>query len=362
MVSKNIFILLSIFGLFLTSRTGVLAQEADEEEPVFFPTPARPSDLRQETRDEGTETDEEEPVVEEEYSEGSLTDYDNLIYTAFVIPEESIDAFLEYVENNDNAQGQFELSELDSEEYEGQAFLATYTPEASADKQPILFSAHTQFETEEEAEEFGENTLTIYPDLFFDYEVYEVEGFYDVLFGIRVHVDTTVIWYESDENTIEYNATRSDFIYELEEGEDDPYQDAVLEAFPGQFEFESEESEDGIIQVTMSHINSPYEENMDESEESDESDINGEESEVASSGESLSMTEEDDENSDISNEEGSLEGTDIGNPITAQLSGFKDNIMSFLNDRNITSDNALIYLMGGFILLFGLLLIVVGKR
>lgn len=327
---------------------------------TFIPTPARPSDLIriQQDADEGINNQEDIPTGNEERDTGDneyelgqrITDYNNLIYTAFVIPQEDVEAFVVFVNTDENIINQIEIEEIESEEYDGQAYLAKYKESASEEGQPILFSAHTQYETIEKAADFAENTLLSYPDLFFDFEIYEVDGLYDVLLGIRLNVDTTVIWYDDDEENIKYNATRPSFTYQIEGSEEDPYQEIIEENFPDEFEFKSESVENNITEVTMVHVNSPYDQVRSQSEES--MDYNPEETSE------ISLENDNDSNQET---EASVASQSLEKSNTGFL-GYRDNIMSLLNDRNITADNALIYLIGGFALLVGLLLIVVSKR
>ncbi|MBG9981270.1 hypothetical protein [Facklamia lactis] len=282
---SSIVVILSLLGVSMQSISG------QEEESIYVPRPARPSELSSQT-DESEETSEGEVTDEErgqqvEEREGSLEDTEEeskeseesedpesrsnkekrdesagLFETPIVVypvnefsSKKDLKAFVEYLEIEKSTKDQFVTEDISTDE----RFLlnVSYSDTAKESGQPIVLYAPFEFESEAAAEEFIEHNLSIYPDLFFTGEPYLIEGdqkqLYDVAFGIRPHVNTIAFVNDREAKKIYYSEERSDYTYEIEIGEEDPYQEAIEKAFPGQFNFE-QKKDGNVTKVTMKQI------------------------------------------------------------------------------------------------------------
>lgn len=223
-----------------------------EDESTFIPTPANPSDLIEiEESEEGDESLEEGTTPSPPAEEApSILDSSYLVFTAIQFSDqEELKAFIKQVEEDPNAQGQFEFQEEKNQD-NTYVLRVKYTEQAVPEKQPILFYASTEFSTQEEAQNFAEEMLLLYPDLFFDKALIELANQkYDVVFGLRPGVSAQDITLNN--RTISYYSTRKPYTYELEAGEEDRIEPAIHQAFPDAYQFERTDHEDGSATITM---------------------------------------------------------------------------------------------------------------
>lgn len=239
----------------LSLAVPVLAQE----ESTFVPTPVTPSQLR-EAMEEGLASDEgdrsEESAGSEAEDDASQDDPGEdddasshyMVFTAIAFADEAeANDFLENVEADSGAEGQFHVEKVDQDDHVELHF--TYRDTASEEGRPIYLYISLDFETEAEAEAYLADQLALYPDLFSEGTLIPLDNdHYDVILKVRPHVDTRLLSYTDE--MVQYRGRRHPHSYTLEEGEADVIQQRVNEVFPQAFDFEETTSEEGR-QVTM---------------------------------------------------------------------------------------------------------------
>lgn len=207
---------------------------------------------------ENIESEESEEVVEVEEELGLLEGPYVAFNANIFLAEEDADNFIQMIEEDPEAGDRFVVNKINNEN--GSVIVTVeYAEDVEEEGRNILLYVETGFETEEEAAEYGKKYLTIMPDLFFDGEVFEVDGKFNVVFGIRHTAKTLAFDYDSEnEFEIVYNFDREPFTYTVRADETGSYNDpipvAIAEAYPGEFTFDEVEIEPGVKEVTMTPV------------------------------------------------------------------------------------------------------------
>ncbi|EKB54941.1 hypothetical protein [Facklamia hominis] len=218
-------------------------------------TPTVPTDSQEVTHN-SEETTQEEGEVESSINllEGDFVTFHANIFTS----EAEADHFMELIDQDPATKDRFVAEkEVVSEDFV--IVKVTYAEEVEEAGRYIIFYVASEFETQEEAQQYLDHNLRIYPDIFNAGQVLELEQGYDVIFGIRPKADTQALTYDEESLEIEYKADRLAYTYTVDAdpvtGEfNDEIQKAVIEAFPDTFEFSQVELDSGRIEVTMTPI------------------------------------------------------------------------------------------------------------
>lgn len=214
-------------------------------------TPETTTQAPRTDKDQSTEA----PVEKKE--EINLLDGNYIAFNANVFEsEEEADDFIKKLEEDDNTEDRFQA---EKESLEDGLFLVRVTYKEDLPYiydqvgQSILFYVATAFDTKEEAETYMEENLHTFPDVFFQGEVLEVDGKFDVIFGLQTQADTQAVTYNEESFEIEYLTDREDFFYYVYQDESgnftDPIPAVLEEKFPGMFEFETEDVSDSKQKV-----------------------------------------------------------------------------------------------------------------
>lgn len=255
-----------VMGVMVASSTSVAAQDTS---PLYVPRPASPSELKRASESKDPQTSEEGKDQATSSSGLELMD-DFVVYPRNTfLSKKGLEAFAKKLDQDSRTKGQFEVEDVSNDEtYELEV---RYAADADPDKEPIVLYQYFGFDKESEAQDFVDQSLKEYPDLFFAGEVvpsFDRSGKYDIAFGLRPGVDSFAFDVDLENKEIFYTTSRKPFTYEYEEGEEDPYQAAIEAAFPGQFEFE-EETVGGKNQVTMNQVSMVEEDTQEQGQESD---------------------------------------------------------------------------------------------
>lgn len=165
-------------------------------------------------------------------------------------------SFIRLIEGDKAAADQFIL-DLTQEQVSNRYLVTIQYQESATEEGPyILFYASTELETEAEAVDFAEDTLLLFPDIFFDFDIQAINNqLFDVIFAIRTQANTQAIVMNNRTNEISYRDQRQPFTYELEADAQGRYEDPIQETIqakrPQSFIFERQELTDGTIRVTM---------------------------------------------------------------------------------------------------------------
>lgn len=239
---------------------------------VVTPTPETTTQAPQ------TDTNQSTQAPEETKEEINLLDGNYIAFNANVFEsEEEADDFIKKLEEDDNTEDRFQA---EKESLEDGLFLVRVTYKEDLPYiydqvgQSILFYVATAFDTKEEAETYMEENLHTFPDVFFQGEVLEVDGKFDVIFGLQTQADTQAVTYNEESFEIEYLTDREDFFYYVYQNESgnftDPIPAVLEEKFPGMFEFEAEDVSDSKQKVHVTVLEQASTEEETSSDETTE--------------------------------------------------------------------------------------------
>ncbi|MCR8969819.1 hypothetical protein [Facklamia sp. 7083-14-GEN3] len=248
-----------------TTVTTVVSQPQPQPTPNPIPTqPYIPSRPQPSNRPEDFEVIEipettvevEEAEVEEEID---LFEGEFITFNANVFKDESeADDFIQMIEEDEATKDRF-IAEKEIVDEDFIFVRVNYAKDVEEEGRYILFYISSEFETEEEAEEYLEKQLLIYPDLFVAGEMIKIDDRFDIILGIRPGTETQAVTYDEDTFEVQYEADREEYQYIVKADEltgefIDEIQMAVEEAFPGEFSFSEEVISDTEKEVTMTPL------------------------------------------------------------------------------------------------------------
>lgn len=225
-------------------------EEPRDDESEEAPEPTN-SDIEDGRSSEDNEDDkDEEKDKEATDNKKSLFDGEIVVYSNNVFEnKENFKEFVKYLEGEEHTKGQFKLQE----DEENLTLAVNYTQDAKEDKQAIVYYEETSFDNEDKAQRLIDDSLKLYPDLFFQGEPVKSGDKYDIALGLRTTVNSQAVWYDEEANQIKYIDKRKPYTYIIKKGEEDQYKPAIQSAFPDAFEFKEEETDDGK-KVTMKQV------------------------------------------------------------------------------------------------------------
>ncbi|MGX7108960.1 hypothetical protein [Facklamia miroungae] len=210
------------------------------------------------------EVDENEEIEEIDLFEGEFITFNANVFTN----EEEADQFIDLIGKDEETKDRFEV---EKEVIEDDFILVrvTYAEDVEEDGRYILLYVSSEFETEEEAEEYLDHQLLIYPDLFVAGEMIKVGETFDLVFGIRPGSETQAVTYDEETLEIQYEADRKEYTYTVKADEltgefIDEIQVAVEEAFPGEFIFSQTDISETEREVTMTPLPKEDEEMLED--------------------------------------------------------------------------------------------------
>ena len=211
------------------------------------------------------------PEVEEEVTEPiNLLEGDFVTFNANVYQDEAeADRLIQMIEEDEATKDRF-IAEKEIVEDGEETFIlvrVTYAEDIEEDGRYILFYVPTNFEDQMEAQEYLEEQMNRFPDVFIAGQIVTADDHYNVIFGIRPGADTQQVLYDEETYDVLYQADRKEFTYTVklnpETGNfDDPIQEAVEKAFPGEFTFTTNPISETEVEVTMAPV--PQEEEKSE--------------------------------------------------------------------------------------------------
>lgn len=211
------------------------------------------------------------PEVEEEVTEPiNLLEGDFVTFNANVYQDEAeADRLIQMIEEDEATKDRF-IAEKEIVEDGEETFIlvrVTYAEDIEEDGRYILFYVPTNFEDQMEAQEYLEEQMNRFPDVFIAGQIVTADNHYNVIFGIRPGADTQQVLYDEETFDVLYQADRKEYTYTVklnpETGSfDDPIQEAVEKAFPGEFTFTTNPISETEVEVTMTPV--PQEEEANE--------------------------------------------------------------------------------------------------
>ena len=212
------------------------------------------------------------PEVEEEVTEPiNLLEGDFVTFNANVYQDEAeADRLIQMIEEDEATKDRF-IAEKEIVEDGEETFIlvrVTYAEDIEEDGRYILFYVPTNFEDQMEAQEYLEEQMNRFPDVFIAGQIVTADDHYNVIFGIRPGADTQQVLYDEETYDVLYQADRKEFTYTVklnpETGNfDDPIQEAVEKAFPGEFTFSTNPISETELEVTMTPVPQEEEESED---------------------------------------------------------------------------------------------------
>lgn len=200
----------------------------------------------------------EEQTKEEEKKQDLLSGPYVAFNANIFLTEQEADEFIKMIEEDEHAKDQIKTHKIKNDN--GSVIVTVeYTKKATKDTRPILLYAEIKGKSEEEAQAYAKEHLETMPDLFFAANVFEVDGQFNVVFGIRHYVQTQALKVsEDDKHEITYDADRLTYIYDLEADADGKYHDTIQPAveakYKGVFEFSEEKITDNVKRITMKPV------------------------------------------------------------------------------------------------------------
>lgn len=212
------------------------------------------------------------PEVEEEVTEPiNLLEGDFVTFNANVYQDEAeADRLIQMIEEDEATKDRF-IAEKEIVEDGEETFIlvrVTYAEDIEEDGRYILFYVPTNFEDQMEAQEYLEEQMNRFPDVFIAGQIVTADDHYNVIFGIRPGADTQQVLYDEETFDVLYQADRKEYTYTVqlnpETGNfDDPIQEAVEKAFPGEFTFTTNPISETEVEVTMTPVPQEEEESED---------------------------------------------------------------------------------------------------
>ena len=212
------------------------------------------------------------PEVEEEVTEPiNLLEGDFVTFNANVYQDEAeADRLIQMIEEDEATKDRF-IAEKEIVEDGEETFIlvrVTSAEDIEEDGRYILFYVPTNFEDQMEAQEYLEEQMNRFPDVFIAGQIVTADDHYNVIFGIRPGADTQQVLYDEETYDVLYQADRKEFTYTVklnpETGNfDDPIQKAVEKAFPGEFTFTTNPISETEVEVTMAPVPQEEEESED---------------------------------------------------------------------------------------------------
>lgn len=211
------------------------------------------------------------PEVEKEVTEPiNLLEGDFVTFNANVYQDEAeADRLIQMIEEDEATKDRF-IAEKEIVEDGEETFIlvrVTYAEAIEEEGRYILFYVPTNFEDQMEAQEYLEEQMNRFPDVFIAGQIVTADNHYNVIFGIRPGADTQQVLYDEETYDVLYQADRKEYTYTVqlnpETGSfDDPIQEAVEKAFPGEFTFTTNPISETEVEVTMTPV--PQEEEANE--------------------------------------------------------------------------------------------------
>lgn len=211
------------------------------------------------------------PEVEEEVTEPiNLLEGDFVTFNANVYQDEAeADRLIQMIEEDEATKDRF-VAEKEIVEDGEETFIlvrVTYAEDIEEDGRYILFYVPTNFEDQMEAQEYLEEQMNRFPDVFIAGQIVTADDHYNVIFGIRPGADTQQVLYDEETYDVLYQADRKEFTYTVKlnpetDSFDDKIQEAVERAFPGEFTFTTNPISETELEVTMTPV--PQEEEANE--------------------------------------------------------------------------------------------------
>ena len=211
------------------------------------------------------------PEVEEEVTEPiNLLEGDFVTFNANVYQDEAeADRLIQMIEEDEATKDRF-IAEKEIVEDGEETFIlvrVTYAEEIEEEGRYILFYVPTNFEDQMEAQEYLEEQMNRFPDVFIAGQIVTADNHYNVIFGIRPGADTQQVLYDEETYDVLYQADRKEFTYTVKlnpetNNFDDKIQEAVEKAFPGEFTFTTNPISETELEVTMTPV--PQEEETNE--------------------------------------------------------------------------------------------------
>lgn len=210
------------------------------------------------------------PEVEEVTEPINLLEGDFITFNANVYQDEAeADRLIQMIEEDEATKDRF-VAEKEIVEDGEETFIlvrVTYAQDIEEDGRYILFYVPTNFEDQMEAQEYLEEQMNRFPDVFIAGQIVTADNHYNVIFGIRPGADTQQVLYDEETYDVLYQADRKEYTYTVqlnpETGSfDDPIQEAVEKAFPGEFTFTTNPISETEVEVTMTPV--PQEEEANE--------------------------------------------------------------------------------------------------
>ena len=210
------------------------------------------------------------PEVEEVTEPINLLEGDFITFNANVYQDEAeADRLIQMIEEDEATKDRF-VAEKEIVEDGEETFIlvrVTYAEDIEEDGRYILFYVPTNFEDQMEAQEYLQEQMNRFPDVFIAGQIVTADNHYNVIFGIRPGADTQQVLYDEETYDVLYQADRKEYTYTVqlnpETGSfDDPIQEAVEKAFPGEFTFTTNPISETEVEVTMTPV--PQEEEANE--------------------------------------------------------------------------------------------------
>ena len=210
------------------------------------------------------------PEVEEVTEPINLLEGDFITFNANVYQDEAeADRLIQMIEEDEATKDRF-VAEKEIVEDGEETFIlvrVTYAEDIEEDGRYILFYVPTNFEDQMEAQEYLQEQMNRFPDVFIAGQIVTADNHYNVIFGIRPGADTQQVLYDEETYDVLYQADRKEYTYTVqlnpETGSfDDPIQEAVEKAFPGEFTFTTNPISEAEVEVTMTPV--PQEEEANE--------------------------------------------------------------------------------------------------
>lgn len=212
------------------------------------------------------------PEVEEEVTEPiNLLEGDFVTFNANVYQDEAeADRLIQMIEEDEATKDRF-IAEKEIVEDGEETFIlvrVTYAEDIEEDGRYILFYVPTNFEDQMEAQEYLEEQMNRFPDVFIAGQIVTADDHFNVIFGIRPGADTQQVLYDEETYDVLYQADRKEFTYTVKlnpenNSFDDKIQEAVEKAFPGEFTFTTNPISETELEVTMTPVPQKEETNED---------------------------------------------------------------------------------------------------
>ena len=212
------------------------------------------------------------PEVEEEVTEPiNLLEGDFVTFNANVYQDEAeADRLIQMIEEDEATKDRF-IAEKEIVEDGEETFIlvrVTYAEDIEEDGRYILFYVPINFEDQMEAQEYLEEQMNRFPDVFIAGQIVTADDHFNVIFGIRPGADTQQVLYDEETYDVLYQADRKEFTYTVKlnpenNSFDDKIQEAVEKAFPGEFTFTTNPISETELEVTMTPVPQKEETNED---------------------------------------------------------------------------------------------------